>query len=344
MSEAGGYFAALRAAHADAAERAGGARDVALTVAGGAVRLAFAGERLRRALAPSFAHLTGAARRPDLTVLLCDSVEVGVDMPALPPEARVVFRRGDIAGVDGGRVLAAYNAGMDVVVAFDPQSATAVYWATDTARLPQYEVCAPLRPVFNWWLRGRGLLLHAAVVGVGGRGVMLVGEGGSGKSTTALACLQAGFDYLGDDYVAVTFDGPTPTAHSVYCRAKVTDASAALLPELVARAGVERGGAGEKTMLNLWPAYAPQLTAGLPIHAIALPRVAGAPATRAARASGAESLRHVAISTLRQLAGDGPAEFAWAARLVRSAPNFALDLGRDINQVPARVAELVTHG
>lgn len=343
MSDAGGYFAALRAAHALAAERIGGAREIALTVAGGAVRLKFAGERLWRALSPSFAHLAAHAGDADLTVLLCDSAETGVDMPELPPEARVVFRRGDIAGIDGGRVLAAYNAGMDVVVTFDPRAGVAAYWATDATRLPQYEVCAPLRPAFNWWLRGRGLLLHAAVVGVGGQGVMLVGEGGSGKSTTALACLQAGFDYLGDDYVAVTFDGPVPTAHSAYCRAKVTDASAALLPELVARAGVERGGPGEKTMLNLWPAYAPQLAAGLPIHAIALPRVAGAPATRSWRASGAESLRHVAISTLRQLAGDGPAEFAWAAQLVRSAPNFALDLGRDIDQVPARVAELVSH-
>jgi hypothetical protein len=45
--------------------------------------------------------------------------------------------------------------------------------------------------------------LHAACVGRGGRGILLVGASGSGKSTLVLQCLHAGLDFLAEDSVLV---------------------------------------------------------------------------------------------------------------------------------------------
>jgi energy-coupling factor transporter ATP-binding protein EcfA2 len=45
--------------------------------------------------------------------------------------------------------------------------------------------------------------LHAACVGRGGRGVLVVGASGSGKSTLVLQCLLAGLDFLAEDSVLV---------------------------------------------------------------------------------------------------------------------------------------------
>jgi len=45
--------------------------------------------------------------------------------------------------------------------------------------------------------------LHAACVGYGGRGVLLMGPSGSGKSTLVLQCLLAGLDFLAEDSVLV---------------------------------------------------------------------------------------------------------------------------------------------
>src|SRR4051812_11787740 len=48
--------------------------------------------------------------------------------------------------------------------------------------------------------------LHAACVGREGRGVLLMGESGAGKSTVALLCLLAGFEFLSEDSVFVEPD------------------------------------------------------------------------------------------------------------------------------------------
>ena len=48
--------------------------------------------------------------------------------------------------------------------------------------------------------------LHAACVGRGGRGILLMGPSGSGKSTATLHCLLQGFDMLSEDSVFVAPD------------------------------------------------------------------------------------------------------------------------------------------
>jgi hypothetical protein len=48
--------------------------------------------------------------------------------------------------------------------------------------------------------------LHAACVGRGGRGILLMGPSGSGKSTVTLHCLMRGFDMLSEDSVFVAPD------------------------------------------------------------------------------------------------------------------------------------------
>jgi hypothetical protein len=45
--------------------------------------------------------------------------------------------------------------------------------------------------------------LHAACVGIGGQGILLMGPSGAGKSTVALHCLLDGFEFLSEDSVFV---------------------------------------------------------------------------------------------------------------------------------------------
>jgi HPr Serine kinase C-terminal domain len=58
--------------------------------------------------------------------------------------------------------------------------------------------------VFTLAVRAQQLAsLHGACVGLGGRGVLLMGESGTGKSTVALQCLLEGFEFLSEDSVFV---------------------------------------------------------------------------------------------------------------------------------------------
>ena len=65
--------------------------------------------------------------------------------------------------------------------------------------------------VFHWMgSPGAACLAHGGAVGLEGAGVLLVGAGGVGKSSTSLVCVEAGFDYAADDYCLVSAE-PRPS-------------------------------------------------------------------------------------------------------------------------------------
>src|SRR5258708_36266490 len=75
--------------------------------------------------------------------------------------------------------------------------------------------------VFTLASRAQRLVpLHAACVGLDGRGILLMGPSGSGKSTVALQCLLDGFDFLSEDsvFVAPNSMRATGTANFLHVR------------------------------------------------------------------------------------------------------------------------------
>jgi hypothetical protein len=75
--------------------------------------------------------------------------------------------------------------------------------------------------VFTLASRAQRLVpLHAACVGLDGRGILLMGPSGAGKSTVALQCLLDGFDFLSEDsvFVAPISMRATGTANFLHVR------------------------------------------------------------------------------------------------------------------------------
>lgn len=76
--------------------------------------------------------------------------------------------------------------------------------------------------VFTLACRAQSLVpLHAACVGLDGRGILLMGPSGAGKSTVALQSLLEGLDFLAEDSVFVAPDSmrATGTANFLHVRA-----------------------------------------------------------------------------------------------------------------------------
>jgi hypothetical protein len=182
--------------------------------------------------------------------------------------------------------------------------------------------------------------VHAGLVGRDGEGILLGGPGGSGKSTTALTCLQAGMAYLSDDYVALDRNPGLPVCHSVYCSAHVEPKHLERFPWLRPYAIPGRLAREDKSLILLSDLPGAVLRSSVRLRALVLPQVVDAPTTIVRPASRAQALLRMAPSSLGLLPfpealSDG---FKTLAALVDRVPVFWLDLGRDLDQIPTAVS------
>jgi energy-coupling factor transporter ATP-binding protein EcfA2 len=94
--------------------------------------------------------------------------------------------------------------------------------------------------VFTLAARAQGLVpLHAGCVGRGGRGLLLVGSSGSGKSTVALHSLLNGFDFLTEDSTFVQPDTMLATGIANFLHVRA-DSLRFLAPAAAAAASIRK--------------------------------------------------------------------------------------------------------
>ena len=210
---------------------------------------------------------------------------------------------------------------------FDRARRSAAIWTEDASRLPDWEQSFPLRTLLNWLLApSAASLAHAAVVCEGERGVLLAGAGGSGKSTTTVACLEIGLTTCGDDFVAVT-GGAEPRAHALFDTIKLDEPSLARFPHLAAHVANPDSAAGAKARIHLSDLSPPRLRSSCSLAAIVVPRVAPGGPTRIEPLPKTAALRALVPSTVFLTRG---AEIETAAKLgalVRRLPTYALRIG-----------------
>ena len=275
-----------------------------------------------------------------------DSASSGVP-PVRPPWQMDTYTpRGDLRGHANRRICAAFSLGTCTLSMLDRERGLGHYWMHDARLLPPWEQAAPLRTILGWWAADDGAqLAHGAAVGVGDDAVLLVGRGGSGKSTTALACLDRGLRYAGDDYVLLRANGGAPpTVHSLYRTGKLRPQDLALrLPNLQPRRGRFAAPDYDKEILLLGDDHRDRLADDLTIRAILIPCVC--PSGTALRpASAIEVLKALAPTTLFQLPGAGKESLQTMAALVQKIPGYRLEIGPDLDEVVAAIRNLLANG
>lgn len=310
------------------AVRFSGRRDRSLRVAGRTIELRFAGPALEDALLPAFAHLAcEPAPTPDLAVACWDEISSGDSGPE--PSAAAAH-----AGIDfvDGPTRIAWEPSRRTLSALDPSGRLGLLRFPSPDAIAGWERSAPARRVLHWWASDQGLqLVHAAAVGTSSGGVLLAGRGGSGKSTTALACVGTELGYAADDYCLVSPGGApdgTPVVHALYGTGKADAASIARLPRLrdsFARSAMRIAG---KTVIDVARDFPSSMVASFPLRAIVVPRL-GTGAASLTPIAPAAALRALAPSTMMQLPGDRAGTLQRLAALVRTTPCFELALGTD---------------
>jgi len=334
-----GVFDELAEPFALAARRLG-QRDELLTIAGVTIRLSFAGEAMRERLLPALLAPTSdsSIATPDFTLQIWDGASSGIPIPPLPWRADGLDGRGAIAEATNATIRTAFMVGSSSLSMLDLERGRGFLRSRDAQALPWYERAAPFRTLLHWMLESRGRrLVHAAAVGTSDGGALLAGRGGSGKSTTAMLCVEQGFLYAGDDYVGFSL-GDAPSAHAIYSSAKLSASSLQWLA-FVAPAILVPPDGEEKAVALLAKVVPEQITAAMPLRAVIVPRVTGSNQLR--RIRGGEALRALAPTTLLQLPGGGAGAFAEVAELVRTLPCWSLELGDDRAAIPGLVARAI---
>ena len=304
------------------------------------IQLSFSGVALL-SLTKALEHLASADHStPDLTICLWDSESTGQRMIRRPWQEDDFLARGVIQGYNTDRIYTAFQHGSGAVSVLDKERNLAVFWAPDH-RLPYWEHGSPLRTILHWWLLSQGLqLVHAAAVGNSSGGVLIGGKGGSGKSTTALACLESNLFYVGDDYTLLGLDSG-PVVHSLYNSAKLESHHLQRFPALLSKVANKERLADEKALLFVSEHDPSRVAKRLPLRAILLPRVTGHAETRLKRVSVALTLAALAPSTIFQLPRAGSEAFKFLATFARQLPCFSLEAGTDLSTIPPVIEGLL---
>lgn len=202
-----------------------------------------------------------------------------------------------------------------------------------------------MRTILHWWAdQGIYQFIHGGAVGLPTGGVLLAGKGGTGKSTTALACLEAGLLYASDDYCLVRTD-PLPFAYSVYNTAKLRgDLDLERFPNLAPLVSNQSRQKDDKAVFFLEQHFPEKVSRGFPIRAIILPQITDGKESRLRNASAGVAMTALAPSTLLQLPGAGAMEFKTISNLVRKVPAYILELGTEINRIPDAIFSLLSNG
>jgi hypothetical protein len=337
------YFQSVYELFDRAARAVGGFVEHNYSIAGYTIRLRFAGLALVPSITQALDHLRiDRESEPALTICIWDSFSTGQKMLPPPWGTDDFLARGVIQGYNDERVYTAFQYGSSAVNLLDAERSLGIFWVPAGHDLAYWEKGAPLRTILHWWFSNHHRqLVHAAAVGNGLGGVLIGGKGGSGKSTTALACLGSPLLYAGDDYALVALD-PAPTVYSLYNSAKLDGDHLRRFPSLVSKVNNADRLEDEKALLFVHQHYRSSVTTQFEVRAILLPRVTGNHETRLRKTSTAQALASLAPSTIFQLPRAGNETFKFLAAFVRQVPCYNLDLGRDISRIPTVIEELLS--
>jgi hypothetical protein len=301
-----------------------------IAVGGRKIRLNFYTRRGASFVMPAFRHLEREViGEPSLTVTICDAHSATDAFRRSPWREEIEASRDKILMLNADAFHMQYNPDTTIYSLIDVEAKQAFYYANDFDTVPYYEQSAPLKFILHWWSEAQGFcLVHAAAVGVGDTGVLIVGRGGSGKSTTAVSAALHGLRYAGDDYVVLSHQSE-PSALSIYCSGKVNGDVLAGLPVLQPHIVNPDRQATDKALVFLGEPFRSVWTESVQLKAIIATKITGGKVSL--RQSPATLIfAEIASSTIFQMPGSGSRTLAALKKLFQELPVYTLELDVDL--------------
>ena len=314
-----------------------------IEIAGHRVRFRVGGRDLAEHLKAPYAHRIVAADEPavggELAIDVWDQRATGVLCSAVPEDS-LMGPFGKVLS-DGTERYVNYQRPHSASW-LDRETERIVAWIASDKHLYIDERAKPFHKLISVWLREKQrYLAHAGLVGRDGAGVLLTGRGGSGKSTCSTACLLAGFDYAGDDFIAVQPRGREFVGHNLFASSLLETAHFKHFPKLAGHAIAPHHVHESKKLALLADIFGPSLVSTLSINAVVLPRISGGAHHRLSPATKVEALLALAPSTILMLPLPRTEVFEVLVDLVRAVPTYWLDLSPDIDSIPDAIDNIL---
>jgi hypothetical protein len=311
-----------------------------------AIEMRAVGETLRRCLtqAINFARSSGPNDvGSSWRILAIDGATAGVSEPPawkFPVTSRRHLER--LHYFENGQISVRYSPKARTWTAVFGEQRVAAIWTADATLLPDWYASAPCRDVFHWiTLPTECFVAHTAAVGIDGKGILLTGPGGSGKSTTTAAAVMGGLSTAGDDFILI--DPRTSIAYALYDSLKLDSQSAGWFSELAQHSVNTERGRDTKYRIHLSQCQSSSFVRHLPISAVFLPRVDGAARTTIFPATQGEAMRALVPSTICLIRGGEVDTIRKSSSFLRKMRAFHCDLGPNPKEVAATISAFVAN-
>ncbi len=316
-------------------------------IAGKVFELRFAGDAL---IAPITQSLRHQAIEPpshssvDYRFTLADSASTGI-YPEAPPFAASEYQRfGKRVVVDTRQYAVMHSPNDGILFAYNRAERQGVFWTPKAEQLSIYDRAAPLQTLLHWALSEHNWhIVHAAALGTENGGVLLVGNSGAGKSSTALSCLEhSELKYLSDDKCLVSLEGGA-SASCIYNAGKLKDDMLGRFPHLHALAeGRDIVNGVGKNLVFLHPAYQQRMVRTLRLKAIVIPRIRHRDSPMLSPATPADAFRVLGPSSVIWMPGAETGHYAFLARLTHALPCLFLDLAKNPTDNLTAIQQVIT--
>jgi len=222
----------------------------------------------------------------------------------------------------------------------DFASRRAVVWLGDDfapAWLCSRPILAPIHAVL---LRTPWVPLHGGAVSLNGRTLLLAGIGRAGKTTAALACALAGWDYAGDDFVLV--NSQTALVEPLFTSARLRNDLSSLFPGILdARAEISHEDGEVRHELRMEHVLQPDQLTGGKAAALLLPRRRGAERPEFEPARPIDAFNALLTMTVTLTPGWPDLVSKKLMSVIGLAPIFFIDTGATPNAIPDAFAEFL---
>jgi hypothetical protein len=317
------------------------------SMAGKIIRVYFYGQSVFEIFSLALNHHPLVDQEPELTIYAWDDTTTN-ETPSAPwDEKNFENKHKSDTGFFG-----VYVGGEESLNFYDSENKVGYFWTHDANQLPGWVTSAPFRTIFHWFLAESNIhLMHGAVVGLNNKSILLTAKSGSGKSTTALACLLSGMDYLADDYVAITQVTDSgkikPFAHSLYHSAKITESGLDYFPEIREKIWNTdfdtREDKREKALFFLMDYFPDQVKHTATLDALIIPKITGG-VTRLVPTSKIQALLAIAPTTLLQLPLAETKKISAFKTIIEQVPCYTLELGPDVRAIPNLMKKFLKDG